>query len=268
MVDKTKTKAKTKKEHPMSRIREMVKDETKKTLSRALEKKTAQLNLSGFRFLNASNNTVDFENSNIFCIGPYGGAGVGPVIPQGVGQGERIGNSIKIKRAIVKGVLYPELGDQRACLLDVNIYILRVRTANNLNDAYQVIINSMFQDGDTDVPLTGVLTDNVLPINKDRIILYKHLVRKVGYAVNDEVTGPGSLVTALPNNDYKVNNSFSIDCTKYVTKNQRFNDANNFPTNELTWVVFSPVPATNQLNGVNENTVNCSFSISVEYTDA
>lgn len=265
----TSTKAKkaksTKKSNkPSQNIKAVV----KKEMSRALEKKTAQLNISGLQLLNISNDNIAFENTNIFCIGPYGSAGIGPIVSQGVGQGERIGNSINIKKAIVKGVFYPDTeaeGGPR--LVDVNVYILRARTANNLNDVYQTINTKMFQDGNTDVPLTGVLMDNVLPINKDAVILYKHVIRKVGFQqVTSLVSGTGAVT--LPNNDYKVNNHFTIDCTKYVNKAQKFNDASDFPTNELTWLMFSPVPASNTLSGSGADTVKVSFSISLEYTDA
>lgn len=230
-------------------------------ISRKKEKKTQSFNLSGLTLYNVSNDLSGWRTNNVYCVGPFGTGTVGPVVSQGVGQGDRIGNQIRITKATLKGVFYPnsENSNTDINLIDANIYIIRGHEAQTVSEIENIVENDMFQDGDTDLGLVGTLADNILPINKDKINLYKHKIYKVGWASNN---------VPQANNDYKVNRHFSMDLTKYINKVQKFNDTSDFPSNPVTWLVFSPVPANNTLGGPNADTCKVTFSITIEYTDA
>lgn len=199
-----------------------------KTIHRNIENKTEQT-LSG-------NNTINSYavNSSLFCISciPY------TAINQGVGGGDRIGNTIKTRRVFFNYVLRPS--EYSATLnpqpqpQDVIIMFGKVK-----NSRPQQPINTDFaklwQAGDSSHAPYSTGLDLIQDVNKDWFTVYKVLRHKVGYQYA-ATAGMSPTHEYYANNDYKFNVIRRLNITKYVPKTIKFNDSTAQPTNDGLWM--------------------------------
>lgn len=254
------------KKKPLSSFRKMVKKDqipdkiknyVKRTLDHRIENKTQQFYVSGNLLRNITNDISTWRTSNIFYLSP---SATDVLITQGVGQGNRIGNKITIKKAVVRGILYPnDEGDEKP--LEVNAYICNMKMANTISEVRTVIENQFFQDGNNELPLTGTLPDYILQPNNDVLTMHKRMCYKLGVAQN------GTNVNFI-NNDFKYNQKFNIDVTKYLKKTYTFNDTVGDPIDPYVCLIFSPTPADNILNGEGAQTCYLDLCIQIDYEDA
>lgn len=102
-----------------------------------------------------------------------------------------------------------------------------------------------FQSGSTAVSPTGFLQDDFFAVNKDLYRVYKTYKLKIGNAVN---TGSGANAghQYWANNDAKLNQSLTINYTKYLIKNAKFNDSvTNEPVQRGLWLVMEALSMDN-----------------------
>lgn len=102
-----------------------------------------------------------------------------------------------------------------------------------------------FQSGSTAVSPTGFLQDDFFAVNKDLYRVYKTYKLKIGNAVN---TGSGANASHQywANNDAKLNQSLTINYTKYLIKNAKFNDSvTNEPVQRGLWLVMEALSMDN-----------------------
>lgn len=147
------------KKAPRTSIKKMVKME----IARSQETKSNQFWLLD-RPLYAVGN-INFPD-NVIPLGPNA---VGPTITQGTGQGQRIGNVIKIKKAILKGVLNPtpQNATTNPTPKPTLVRMVLCYDREDPNDAF-VPGNTMMQNGSSTNALLGLLSDMVRPYNTDR----------------------------------------------------------------------------------------------------
>lgn len=148
-------------------------------------------------------------------------------IPQGVGQGNRIGNSIRTHKLIYQGVVTPNQYDAtwNPTPWPQELMFILFRRKDN-GDTIMTQTGNLYQSGSTSLNPSGSLIDLVTPFNTDLYdVLYKR-VFKIGPAEN---TGTGIQNTwmRIANNDFKFNVKFRMDLTKYIDKVIRFDDATN-----------------------------------------
>jgi len=172
-------------------------------------------------------------NTN-FTISPYNGStpwldiNIGlnttNMVPsQGTGQGDRIGNKIRTKRAILTGYLHPYgwnlTNNPVPKPMEVKMVILSNKSSPQ---AYPNVAN-YFQRGDTSSGPAGTLSDIVSVPNRDVNVIYREKTYKLGHA-SETGNGFDDTQARQANNDFKMNCKFRVDITKYLPKTYTFND--------------------------------------------
>lgn len=176
-------------------------------------------------------------------------------LPSGTGEGGRIGNTIKLKRWVIKGIIQPSVSAVDT-LPNSFVGYVDVYFGKLLKDITAVAntLDKLYQNGGSATTPTCLSTDMLNPLNKDRYKVYYHRRFKMG-AASDPDTYSGTAATAQQHpasNDFKLSQTFGFDVCKYILKNKhlKFDDADNVspyqpPNNSdvlnLTlWATFTP----------------------------
>ena len=166
---------------------------------------------------------------------------------QGDGQGQRIGNKIKMKRWIIKGQIQPHQPTQN---FSENSYLQqsyqgyatiyfgrRVDTGN-----VDTTLTKFLESGNSAVNPIGSNTEMMLPVNKDLYKVYWRKTFKLGSAFGQTVASQ-----TIPNNDFGVCRTFGFDVCKYILKNRilKFNDSDVASADRdlsrlAVWAVWRP----------------------------
>lgn len=244
-------------------VTDAVKTYVKKTLDRRIENKIASFHVNGFTLWNINNDVVNWRTDNIYMLSPNFTASNGVAISQGIAQNQRIGNKISIKKGTVRFVLYANnaWAGGRSDPVDINMYIFKTRKACSIPELQLQIETDFFQLGGSSLALTGTLDDNVLDVNQDVFMLHKFKTFKVGFQQND-------VNLQFINNDYKYHAQIKIDVTKYLKKTYTFNDTDNEPYDNYTVLMFSVVPASNNISGAGNDICNITYNYEIQYEDA
>ena len=149
---------------------------------------------------------------------------------QGTGQGDRLGNRITVKNAVLKGSLnmadYSALFNSRQLDQLVTIVVYKVRNyVAGTNPTYGTLYNRFFQTGDTAATFTNTPIDHMRRFNKDLIMVKAVRHFKMGYAYYTTGSGNATGTSAVPSNDFKYQQFFKINLTKYYKKTQIFDDS-------------------------------------------
>jgi len=153
-------------------------------------------------------------------------------ITQGVGQGQRVGNSISVKSLKLSGVLrplpYSATTNPTPCPLYVKFFFL---TKKELPTDINVSLSDLFQYGNSsEGPGDSSEIRNMnRMINTDSWTVHTTRTYKLGYG-NYGGTGSDIAAQTNTNNDFKMNHFVNVDLTKYCVKNIKFNDNNADPT--------------------------------------
>jgi len=233
----------------------------KKVVSRNIENKTVseknEVNFSAY-FVNA--------DLAVQIIAPHP---TSLVINQGVGQGERIGNTIKTKKLLLKYVIFPNpyqatVNDQ-PLPQEVIIWVGYLRN-NRLKVPDVTDFANFFQNGSGTSPPFSNLWDVTLPVNMDLFHICKTIRHKIGHSIYTDYNGikPWSYFS---NNDFKLNASRTIDCTAYINKTLKFNDASTVPDTGL-YMWMTAVNADGSIAVNNVSTVGMFYTLRYDYEDA
>lgn len=189
-------------------------------------------------------------------------------IPQGSGQGERTGSTIRTRKLMLKYIIHPNPQDAatqpQPVPQDVCVWIGFLKN-NRLKQPDLADFSNFFQNGSTSQAPNSNLYDMLLPENLDLFHICKKIRHKIGNSVYTDYTGikPSNYYT---NNDYKLNVARSIDCTKYINKVLKFNDSSVQPDTGL-YMWMTAVPADGQ-TGYQDKVVRMSYTLRYEYEDA
>lgn len=228
------------------------------------------------------------EFRGLFPITPYTATGSPPDtcigITYGTSQKARIGNTIRTKRAILKGILFPRARDgdlnPEPRPLEVCLWIFKLKgfgvtggLGDTLGGAEYALENNFLQDATATGSaegLTGQLIDVMRPVNTDGIQILHKRVFKLGYsAVSASNQGNLGDNQGYANNDFKYNQKFSINVTKYLPKVIKYDDNDDMPSIRHTYVMIAPYNA----DGSNSNNSSlspciCNWSLEYTYEDA
>jgi len=174
------------------------------------------------RYSNTGSSQLTFENgvsSTVYspCV---------PVIAQGTGQGDRIGNLITVTNAKLDIILSAN-GQNTAlspCLVRFIIFSEKQEMTNTPS------IQNFWQSGNTAVNPTSVpdLVEFMRKVNTDLYMVAYDRTYKVG--------GSTSSFTTTFNNDFKVINKFSVNLTKQLRKTT-FSDAVNTSSSRQWYIL-------------------------------
>lgn len=160
-------------------------------------------------------------NVNYYVSNPYTDGLF--TLQQGTGQSQRIGNTIKLKRWVIKGSLYYDpafnTSENLAVFPQQQMYVdLYFGRRLNMTDTVTDSLTDLYQNGATDISPAGMIEERTYSINKDEYKIYWHRRYKIGANPVAQVTGgnPG-----IGNNDYSLNKEFGFDVCKLVCKNKK-----------------------------------------------
>lgn len=241
------------------RLSTAVKKYVKSTIHKNIENKTNQTLSSGNPISSYSVNTSLFVVSMI----PYS------AIAQGLGQGDRIGNTITSRTCNFNFCLRPAPYSPTYNPIPtpqiVMIYFGKVKVAPPLvpNSAD---FAKLFQSGDTShAPYSNTL-DLLQNVNKDYFTVVKTLKFKIGFAQSN-VQGGNSAYQFYQNNDYAFNIVRRINLTKYIPKILKFNDTTGIVQNAGLFMWAMCVPADGS-TGTNAIPTYMDYTLNYTYEDA
>lgn len=209
-------------------------------------------------------------DSQIFPVSP---ATSFLTIPQGTGQGQRVGNKIKIKKLKFSGVIYPMPYNATTNLtpapVQIKMWLFYDKEEPQTIPTVRAN-NDFMQFGDSSISMQNILFDLYTPENKDRYKVLKTKMFKLGYAQYGGTGATGSLPLQgnLSNNDFKLNCNFSIDLMPYIVKDVNFRDTATNPTTRGLFCMFQPVYANGSTIASNQVPARTDFMMNMEYEDA
>lgn len=205
----------------------------------------------------------------LWPISPYTGyLGIG----QGTGDGQRVGNKIKVKSAKLRIKMDPSAYNATynptptPCI--VIMWIFRMKQNNTLANV-QSLINNSFKDLNSGSQgLNGTESDLILPENNSDMQLLHRKIFKIGHA-NNNGTGAAAGEQYKSNNDFKCVEYFEKDITKYLYGTYTFNDTNQTPdTQPVTWCLFEAISATGAYTDLGERPGQLHICAELNYSDA
>lgn len=246
----------------------LVKQYVKKALLKQEERKVA--NYQGNLFVQPYNTIVGgtgWYNESVFPVAPYGGL---MNISQGSGQGDRIGNKIKTRKCIMDYIISPSSYNATTNTnpepIDIRLLFVKARDDSDALPS-ATDLTHLFQNGDSSVAPSGILTDMISQVNNDLFILKAQRKHKLGYSVSN---GTGYTVTTsgYSNNDYSLNIISSIDVTKMLPATLHYNDAANYPNDPLLYCVMLAARSGGGAAATSQQYASFWYSLRYEYVDA
>lgn len=205
--------------------------------------------------------------SSIIPCSPYGGI---LDIQQGTGQGQRVGNQIKIKNLTLKGTISPAEYNATTNIVPQPIQvILWFFYSRDTPDLKPTSLPGWFQDGDSARNFQNDLTDVWSTVNSDLYRLLTKRVFKIGYSNYQTATGgivPNSM--SFTNNDFKLNKNFKINLTKYAIKKVRYYDTQGVPRSRGVFCLPQVVAASGGNIPSSQILARMSYQLDIQYEDA
>lgn len=177
-----------------------------------------------------------------------------PALAQGTGQGNRIGNAVKLKKAILRSSFTSYAGSANAFYVDIYIFKLKGSVASPT----LVQLQQFLQNGNSSTWYDGDPIDGLRAINTDVFTCHKH--KRITLAS----TTAGSAGTSI--NVIPPTRTWVKDITSYYPKNWRYEDNSaSLPTNVA---LFMACAATDMTGLVIANYGEWNACVEFEFEDA
>jgi len=257
------TAAKKTKKYAKYRVSNNVRSYVKRAIHANVENKRVSYSL-GFPVGN-------FQNSNVLQVKALTpGAGAAITLLQGTGQGDRIGNKVRIMKAMLRYTAsvtaYDVILNPIPQPMEFMIIFGYVKATPTIApNAAQVAL--LFQNGNTALSPAGDISDLIQPYNTDFWCIKKTLRHKIGNSVN-EGTGSAASRAYYANNDYKINVVNSINITNIYPKLLNFSDNSTGAQNAALFMMVQAVNANGTLSGAAAQPVLFEYCIDITYEDA
>lgn len=242
-----------------------IKKMVRREIARNTENKTFQYLGTGLDLLPST--SVSFD-SNIIPVTPYASY---LAINQGTGQGQRIGNKIKIKKLKIDGIMFPlgynAVSNLTPCPLQIKFWFFLDKEEPNAIPAPAVAAD-FFQFGSTSIGFQNELFDHTMPVNTNRYRVLTTRTFKVGYSGYTSGVGNQANQGYFSNNDFKMNARLRVDLTKYCVKNINFRDNNTTPTTRGIYMMAQCCYSNG--NPITAGTIpaKLEYMLTVDYEDA
>lgn len=244
----------------------LVKSEVKRAISAAIEDKEFRTYEANRIVYSSADNAA--LNSSIIPLTPYTGF---LAIVQGTGQGQRIGNKIKLKTLRLKGTLVPNAFNSitNTTVRPTNI-IFWFFYQKDTPTVTPAVGSTFLQLGNSSVGLQNNLTDIWAPINSDLYTLKKKVVYKLGFSAQNPITAEGGdpANQYWNNNDFKLNHHINMDLMPMVVKNIVYNDNTSIPTTRGLFLMIQSVYAGGNAVASGQRLATFSYSLESSYEDA
>lgn len=247
--------------------RASVKRVVKRVLARETETKTAETGVQT-RQLYYPDNLANFTANNVIRLSP----GVNFTIAQGVGNGQRIGNRLKLRRLQFNWTLRQRVYDAATnptprplnCRM-VLFYNREDPTDVDPTGPYPVA--DFFQLNNTTNAIVGQEVDMLQPFNTDKYRILAARTFKLGHAAYN---GSGAVPDRqqYANNDYKMCISGKWDVTRHVPRIVRYNDTALQPMSRALFCVVFFCPADGSTGIAATVPMQMSYWLQAKYEDA
>lgn len=242
----------------------------RQVVSRMAEKKSITYNVNTFDPVVMRTGTAS-PLANIWSMTPYTGA---YTISQGSGQGQRVGNRIRIHSAILNIDMVPNPYNASTnpyptpCFVRIWFVTSKIVPAD-IVPSVQVYggTSSFFQNGSTFNGMAGTFQDLQLHVNKDSLIYRGHRTYKLGYSMFEPATGGAPSFGNFANNDFKFCVLAKIDLTRMLPKIWTFDDTVTNPTSTNVTMVIQPIFATGAVPSSTTTPISMKFALNITYTD-
>jgi len=239
-----------------------VKKYVKRTIHSNIENKCVQIN-SGGSFGTINQDATLHAYPMLPLTGYWG-------INTGVGQGNRVGNIITVRKVRLNYIIRPNPFEATINVVpkpcDVQLFLGYVRNTPSFNPI-NLDIAQLFQSGSTSSAPVGTTRDVISVINKDYWIIKKRWTHKIGYASNTG-SNPQAAPQFYANNDYKFNAINTIDITKMCPTKCIFNDAASTTNTRNLFFFYQSVYADGSTGNASQLPVNIDYWIDFHYEDA
>ena len=192
-----------------------------------------------------------------------------PAILQGSGVSNRIGNQVRVMRAVARGYVnlkpYNSLSNTTQVPIYVKMWLCR-RVSTNLTISSAPVTTdyaNFFQQGNSTLPFQSNMLDMLLYTNKDYWTVFSSKTIQLGTLTNPSASNSTLLAGAS-----QVSQPFYFDLTKHLGL-LKFNDnnASYLPTNKELFLVFQAVPADGSTLAVLD-AVEFHYTVEYQYEDA
>lgn len=189
-------------------------------------------------------------------------------IQQGVGQGDRVGNAVRVKSLKLTGVLRAAPYNAVSNPTPVPCYVkfLFLTRKDTPTAVYGGLADLLKYGNSAEGPGNSAnIRALYRPVNTDLWTYHATKIFKVGNAIN---TGSGAVVGSAhyANNDFKLCNFVNIDLTKYCTKIIKWNDNITDPSTRN--VVLYPILYTADGSVIaGTNPVIFDYALDISYED-
>lgn len=220
----------------------------KQVINRMSETKNAG-NYGGVQAVEAYNSALTPPQSTIIDL-------TSPLdtIAQGTGQGDRIGNKIKLTKFNVKGYIsFNSTGTLAGA--SIPVYIKMIIFKQKLNDG-NPDMSRLLHNGNTDIAPTNTLRDMIIPINTDYYTVFATRIFKLGT----------SAIAGLQNNDYHLTRFFNVSLLKHC-KSVTYSDTLVTPQNKKFYCGFLAGYADGTSVPVSTNLANFNFETLINFKD-
>jgi len=190
-------------------------------------------------------------------------------ILQGAGQGQRIGNSIRVKSLRLTGVLraLPYNLTTNGNPVPVYVKLMFLTRKDTPTELYNSLTDVLQLGNDSISPGTSAQIERMQrPVNTDVWTYHTSRTFKVGYS-SYSGTSFDEEHQIFANNDFKMNQFVNIDLTKFCTKNIKFDDNTANPSTRN--IVMYPILYTAHgiEMGPSQVPVGFNYSIDIVYED-
>lgn len=171
-------------------------------------------------------------------------------ISQGVNQGDRIGNDIRITKCVLSGVIrcnhfYDINQNYNPCPLRVTMWIVKIK--NHLTDSVTnletIVDNTFFQLGDVSDGFVSTTVDLTRTPNTDQVTVLKKRTFYLGmgnYISGFGVNSGNNGAQQFNQDGATMSRMFRMDISKIMPKKLVFNDGTDTPSNaRRLWLFFS-----------------------------
>lgn len=210
-----------------------------------------------------SSSSPTFQD-NVIQLGPNNNATEPMPILQGVGVNSRVGNKIKTKYLMFKGTVVPlpyeATTNPQPVPMQVKMVIFYDKTTPTQEPQPA---SNMFQMQGANAGFYNDLTDLWRPYNTDRYRILTTRTFKLGFSSFTPTTGGVPTLGNVANNDFKMNQNFRINLTKYYPKHVRFDENTGDPSTRGLWCLFYVTSSTG--NALTPSTAPCNVQWMVDY---
>jgi len=196
-----------------------------------------------------------------------------PAIAQGDSAQGRIGNQVKLKKAVIRGFVNintVSVFGTSIIPLYCKMWICRRKGQNFYDTINNADWDNFFQAGSTVLGFQGNLLDTMLYPNNDYWTITKTKMCMLGPNTNlPATTTVGTVLTAgFPDANSRISVPFSFDVTKELGGTLKFNDNTFRPQNKELYLVFQVVPIDGSTPAALALAPEYNYVYEVKYEDA